>query len=420
MQVTRKLQHLSNPRWMFAICLAFYTSWTIYLLSSHLACYGGEMPSFDAPLYHTVRNNANQSDVSGHPQSQKARGSSLPPYVLSYNGPTTTWNKQPFPCFPGETDIWANAPIMKGFLYTKPLKSASSTLSGIAVQAAYNMARRLNVNTSHCLVRWNHATPSAKTMKYNQLVKSDSYLFTFVREPTKRAISNFFFDEVSRFKKEPHDVNFKKYMLGKATRNHYIQEMSPSAGLVVGSQNSTISQILNMYDFIGIVERFDESLVVLKLLLGLEYHDILYLSAKSSGAYDDGVSFKKGAGLGWDVSGEQKKGTCVYIVPSFVSPGMKEWLNSSAWQNQISGDNALYAAAYQSLDSTIEQLGPDLVSEQLNVFKRYLAVAQETCASKTVLPCSASGVRTPNKKTSCIVADSGCGYECFYNLTLNE
>lgn len=377
MAPSRNLQHVTNPRSIF-VCLMIYTIWTMYSLSSQLACYGGETPSLDAPLYPNTSSKAKQSGVSGNLQLKEAQSSTLPSYALNYDGPTTIWNKQPFPCFPGETDIWANSPVTKGFLYTKPLKSASSTLSGVAVQAAYNMARRLNKNTSHCLVRWNHATPSAQKMKYNQLVKSDSYLFTFVREPTKRAISNFFFDEVSRLKKEPHDANFKKYLLGKAARNHYIQEMSPSAGLIAGNQNSTISQILKLYDFIGIVERFDESLVVLKILLGLEYRDIIYLSAKSSGGYDEGVSFKKGAGLGWDVSGEQKKGTCVYIVPSFVSPGMKEWLNSSAWQKQISGDNALYAAAYHSLDSTIEKLGPDLVADQLEVFKRYLAVAQET------------------------------------------
>ena len=51
-----------------------------------------------------------------------------------------------------------------------------------------------------------------------------------------------------------------------------------------------IDKILDNYDFIGVTDRFDESLVVLQLLLGLETSDILYLSSKKSGNYDDGFN----------------------------------------------------------------------------------------------------------------------------------
>jgi hypothetical protein len=53
--------------------------------------------------------------------------------------------------------------------------------------------------------------------------------------------------------------------------------MSPDGGFVI--KNTTIERIIDHYDYIGIVERFDESLlIVLMLLLELEYQDILYLS----------------------------------------------------------------------------------------------------------------------------------------------
>jgi hypothetical protein len=39
------------------------------------------------------------------------------------------------------------------------------------------------------------------------------------------------------------------------------------------------------YDFIGMVERMDESLVIMKMLLQLDMNDILYLSAKHGGGY---------------------------------------------------------------------------------------------------------------------------------------
>lgn len=228
-------------------------------------------------------------------------------------------------------------------------------------------------------------------MQYNLRNRSGSFLWTFIREPTKRAISNFFFDEVSRGKKEPHDSNLKSYLLGKSRRSHYIQEMSPDGGVVI--KNTTVERIMDLYDYIGIVERFDESLVVLKLLLGLESQDILYLSAKSSGGYDDGVSYLNGARLEFDPLGfkGKGKGTCVYIVPSFVSPDIQEWLKSDSWAKQIAGDNHLYSSAYRSLDLTIDQLGRELVADQLKEFRRRLNIANEACLSRTIFPCSAGG-----------------------------
>lgn len=280
------------------------------------------------------------------------------------------------------------------------------------------MAKRRKVETPHCLVRWQHATPSAKTLKYDALVKSESYLWTFIREPTKRTISQFFFNEVSRYKKEPHDSLLKNYMMSPKQTNSYFKEFSPTGGVNSG-HDSTIPQILEMYDFIGIVERFDESLVVLKLLLGLEYRDILYLSAKSGGGYDDGVSYRDSSGkIGWDVTGKGK-GTCVYIVPSFTSPGMKEWLESDTWKNHISHQNAMYAAANQSLDRTIAKLGKELVAEQLVEFKRRLKMAQEICVNQTVFVCSDAGVRNLNEKSSCLAQDSGCGYDCYNGLNFD-
>ena len=48
----------------------------------------------------------------------------------------------------------------------------------------------------------------------------------------------------------------------------------------------TLERVLSEFDFIGILERLDESLVLLQLLLGLQVRDVLYLNAKQSGGYD--------------------------------------------------------------------------------------------------------------------------------------
>jgi hypothetical protein len=46
--------------------------------------------------------------------------------------------------------------------------------------------------------------------------------------------------------------------------------------------------IMKPYTFIGIVEQMDESLVVMTYLLSVDIGDLIVLSAKESGAYDDG------------------------------------------------------------------------------------------------------------------------------------
>jgi len=45
--------------------------------------------------------------------------------------------------------------------------------------------------------------------------------------------------------------------------------------------------LLPTYDFIGVTERFDESLAVMVILFQLEPTDVIVMSVKQSGGYDD-------------------------------------------------------------------------------------------------------------------------------------
>ena len=46
-----------------------------------------------------------------------------------------------------------------------------------------------------------------------------------------------------------------------------------------------VKDIMNDYDFLILVERYDESLVAMQLLLGLETSDILYLPSRHAGSF---------------------------------------------------------------------------------------------------------------------------------------
>ena len=161
----------------------------------------------------------------------------------------------------------------------------------------------------------------------------------------------------------------------------------------------TVDEILADYNFIGITERMDESLVVMKILLNLEFNDILYLSAKGNGGFDDGAY----------------RNICHYIVPSHVTPAMKEFFAGPVWKKIIDGDTLLYKAAERSLDLTIDAIGRDEVERHVAEYRRLQEVAKERCLPTTIQPCTEDG--TFHREThNCLFWDSGCGYECLDDL----
>jgi hypothetical protein len=177
--------------------------------------------------------------------------------------------------------------------------------------------------------------------------------------------------------------------------HYYLRDLSTKRFAPgVNSTVHVINDIISEYNFIGITERLDESLVVLQTLLGLKTNDLLYLKAKGNGGYDDAATMNR---------------TCQYIVPSFVSPGMEKFFSSKQWKDRIAGDELLYAAADRSLDLTIDALGREEFKRNLVLFRKTLALAEATCTNVR-FPCSESGEL--NNRTDCLWLDSGCGVNC--------
>ena len=142
-----------------------------------------------------------------------------------------------------------------------------------------------------CQTRFGH--PAAWYLEYYRREKLNSFLWTVLREPTKRHISEFFHFDVSRNKIEPTDEAFQQYFRETAGMidNYYVHFMKTDRPFdrQNGNHTQAVQHIMQEYDFIGILERLDESLVALQMILGLRTSDILYLRAKTSGGFDDGV-----------------------------------------------------------------------------------------------------------------------------------
>lgn len=309
-----------------------------------------------------------------------------------------TWSG-PFPCFEPEEDWYVpgvqRSPAQVGLLYAKEMKTGSSTLSGVNIRIARGVAQRTSSGFKICKSRFDHSM--ATTMHYANRIKDKSFLWTVIRDPTKRSTSQFFHFQVSRDKMDPSDKNFKAALRQNVFQDYYLQSMAMTR-YQPGTDDSTefVNNILLDYDFIGITERMDESLVVLSMLLeGVELTDLLYLSAKGSGGYDDG----------------RYKWKCVYIVPPYVSPTMQEFFASPEWKKSIVGDDLLFKAAWKSLDLTIDRLGRSEVEAKLEKFRAMKDVAEQTCADRVLFPCNPDGTRA-SKRTGCLWNDSGCGNQC--------
>lgn len=273
----------------------------------------------------------------------------------------------------------------------KPMKVGGSTASGVNLRIAKNMAERLGADFPICENNFDHAMG----YMFEERDPTQSFLWTLLRDPTKRAVSGFWHFRVSREEIPPTQENFLKEMRDQT--NYYLKAHVRKLSKI-GSRENAAKDILREFNFIAITERFDESLVVLQTLLNLTVGDMLYVkSSKSNGSYDDGGH----------------KGMCTYILPSNLTSEMREYIESDEWKERIKWDQALYQAANESLDRTIDTIiGRSNFERKLEFFRLAEGFVNERCAAKMKPPCTGPGPPVPPEETNCLFTDSGCAYEC--------
>jgi hypothetical protein len=315
-----------------------------------------------------------------------------------------TWNSG-VPCYPPDLPMKQKdgyrQPALNGILFVKLIKVGGSTATGVTMSIAKHEAERRQEKFWICRGRWDHSWAS---VMLQDRIRRESFTWSIIRDPTKRAISEFFHFEVSRNDVPATDKNFVDFLTkGKNEekfRNLYLRMLSLDFkyGMFDEDGPSVINNILANYDFIGITERMDESVVALSMLLNVPLGNVLYLNAKGHGGYDDGVYNDK----------------CYYIQPSTVSTKMSTFFESEYWNKIINWDRLLYKAVNRSLDMTIDRLGRDLFNDNLEKFRSSNLVARDRCLPQNVFPCTATGEQ--NKNASCLWSDSGCGYKCLDEL----
>lgn len=346
------------------------------------------------------------------------KGKKKPSLDLSdYDGPQTTyqpWPLQelPFPCVKSEAN-WdrvnvQRSPAKTGLLYVREMKTGSSTMAGVILRLSHRKGEKLLSDEGPCRMRIDHS--SARKLKYKDRNKDRSFLISLLRDPTKRAISQFFHFRVSDKKEDPTDENFQNYFFDDPghRRNYFTKDLTTvPIDWETADKNEVVQSIIDEYNFIGITERMDDSLVVLKMLLDLDFEDILYMSAKTNGSFTTGMI-------------EEGVTGCIYIVPSFITDGMKEFFASDYWKRYVEFDNLLYKAAVKSLDNTIDFLGREEFEQELTTFKKAQKVTQERCADRTIYRCNNRGEFVGAMNSTCYMWDIGCGFDCLNEMSLDD
>jgi Sulfotransferase family len=253
------------------------------------------------------------------------------------------------PC-PRAVEDWTSPGAQKaatraGILYVKVAKTGSSTGASVNLRLASRLyqkaaadaassppssdgnrtqsllpppvsASSLREHRRVCRNRFKHWPANAAG--YGQRNRARSVLWSVVRDPTDRLVSEYFHFYVSRggfnatddsafrrylkenrerlpsfqarylaFEELAHagdnvtadDLNEERRALGRSAFSSQdsgpLSSPSPSPHPAVSVD--TIRSILGGYDFVGVSERMDESLVALQLLLGLETEDVLHI-----------------------------------------------------------------------------------------------------------------------------------------------
>ncbi len=300
---------------------------------------------------------------------------------------------------PGDSDI------LSGLFLVKVPKTGSSTVAGVSIQIAESIGLKKGLSEP-CPSHVHHGKAYTKR-------KDPSFLWTAVRRPDKRSISQYFFIFLTRRKMEYNSKKLIELLESlKSFQYNYISKGIDLSPMKLKNRDQVpegkllelnkVSSLFQPYDFIAVTERMDESLVVLKLLYGFPDESIIVSSAKVSGGFDDGL----------------QTGMCQKIIKSYTTEDVDEYLADKFQEDNL--DYLLHAAANKSLDKTIDFLGRDRVEKELERHIKLREQAEEFCVESIAPPCVEDNVPVnPKAKESCYYGDLGCGHECIMNVIRN-
>jgi hypothetical protein len=320
-------------------------------------------------------------------------------------------------------DLYSRTGSDQGFLFVNEMIGGSTILAGITARVAQRMAAKKqptslhsnnnnsssgNVTKQVCTARVMPIRPR----KFQKRSLTQSFLWSVIQEPVERIVHKAF--QFARIRNRPVDnislQKFQDYVLNFEQQDYgYYMRTLPIMGMInpydTRYHDKYIQQILDSYDFLGVKERFHESLATLQLLLGLETADLLFLQSPfvATTRPDDPV------GSLTDYYEQWNKGSCREVPSPVVTIDMKRWFHSEEFEAFVQADVMMYKAVNTSLDKTMDSLGRDRVERAVRQLQWGLSKAKETC-SNVRFPCTKDGKILV--ATDCYFSDVGCGHDC--------
>ena len=218
-----------------------------------------------------------------------------------------------------------------------------------------------------------------------------TFLWALVRDPRARALS-FYTHKVA-----PTHVHKDQAFRDKEVLETVLNNDELHNGMVkrYSPLQATADGVTKALDFVGVTERFDESMLVLKHKLGLRLADMLYTSVK--------VSTERRP----DNTGKQP--TSNKPMHLWSAP-VQRALAGKIFSSRNQEDTKLWQAANVSLNKEIGQIGLGVFNAELVEYRNHLNQVNLRC--------------TPKKGVSfetlcCLYRDAGCGYPCIEQYVAN-
>lgn len=177
------------------------------------------------------------------------------------------------PCYKVD-DNWLDKNVLekrarRGIFFVESSKTDATTGLSITLRITTNHPQ------NYCKVRFNHKKTSQ--MNYGHRRKQESLLWSLVREPTTRALLEFFHYKVAWKQTEPTLDNISAFFATPKRRNRQLKTLALTSSIKEGSEEETINTILQEFDFLGVTERMQESAVAIMMLLNLQISDVMYI-----------------------------------------------------------------------------------------------------------------------------------------------
>eukprot|EP00567_Pseudictyota_dubia_P005262 CAMPEP_0197463116 /NCGR_PEP_ID=MMETSP1175-20131217/60962_1 /TAXON_ID=1003142 /ORGANISM="Triceratium dubium, Strain CCMP147" /LENGTH=458 /DNA_ID=CAMNT_0042998795 /DNA_START=100 /DNA_END=1477 /DNA_ORIENTATION=+ len=251
-------------------------------------------------------------------------------------GDAIVFRPKPLPCT-SRSSINAHHP--QGIYYVKVQKTNSTHWRDVALESALHKGTELGQS---CYIDATHMDVEGSNLRRRD--RDRSLLFTFIRDVKEWKVAKYYHELAKVQDAQPSVNGMSTYVMKRDNgQSKYIRTLSSfdDYGVKYGAYTARdiARAILTEYDFVGVVEDPERSLVCYRLLFGLPAKSILYNPSPLAGT----ISFRSG-----------DKSSCQRVLPNEIYPEVRNIMAGSQWKEENAVDMALYEEAKRSLDATID------------------------------------------------------------------